>query len=172
MNTRKLLTIWGLAVLAVQAHADNPAMQGVFVNHNQSDVPIKAAIESATQEFNFVTRPIARSRLKKHSPAITRVEITQDTVISIKLGNTKPSHNIPGQPSVKWSRDDGEVFDVAMEWHGATLVHTFVSEEGKRVNRYSLSPDGQQLMMDVTLTGPQLKRAVKYMLTYAREPAQ
>lgn len=171
MNYKNIIGAIALLIAGV-AQAENPVMQGMFVNANQSDAPIKAAIESATQEFNFVTRPIARSRLKKHSPAITRVEITQDTIISIKLGNTKPSQHAPGQPSVKWSRDDGEVFDVTMEWHGPTLIQTFKSEEGTRVNRYSLSPDGLQLMMDVTLTGPQLKRVVKYMLTYTREVAR
>jgi len=158
-----------LLMLSSVALPESPALQGVFVNPAQADAGIDSAIEAATQDFNFVTRPIARSRLKKHSPAIKRVEIRQGAGIEIKLGDAKPSRHAPGQAPVKWVRADGESFDVTMEWQGEALVQTFVSEEGRRVNRYELSPDGQRLTMDVSLTGPQLKRPVKYTLTYTRE---
>jgi hypothetical protein len=158
-----------LLIASPAALAQNPSLTGVFVNPAQSMANIEKAIEVATKEFNFVARPIARSRLKKHSPPITRVEIEQGPAITIKLGDAKPTIHSPGQPPIKWVRPDGEVFNVTMQWQGATLLQTFESEEGTRVNRYSLSADGQQLTMDVTLTGPQLKRAVKYVLTYTRE---
>jgi hypothetical protein len=169
MTLRKLLTIWGLAALAIQARADNPAMQGVFVNPSQSDAGIKAAIDAAAREFNFVTRPIARSRLKKHNPVLHRVEVKQGTAIEITLADAKPSAHTPGQPPVKWTRPDGEVFDVTMAWQGATLIQTFKSEEGTRVNRFSLSPDGNVLSMDVSLSGPYMQREMKYMLTFKRQ---
>jgi len=169
MNGLQIIaTLWLLAA-GQFALAQNADLQGVFVNPTQSEAGIKAAIESATQEFSFVTRPIARSRLKKHSPAIKRVEITQGEAISIALGHTKPSRHVPGQPPVPWVRDDGEVFEVTMEWQGAALVQTFVSPEGRRTNRYSLSDGGKELSMEVTLTGPQLPRALRYTLTYRRE---
>ena len=156
-------------LLAGASRADNPALQGVFVNPAQSDASIQAAIEAAAKDFNFVARPIVRSRLKKHNPVLYRVEIKQDGVITITLANAKPSTHTPGQPPVKWTRPDGEVFDVWMEWQGATLIQTFKSEEGTRVNRYDLSGDANKLAMDVVLTGPQLKKPVKYLLTFARE---
>jgi len=169
MNPSKIIGVSWLLAANQLALAQNADLQGVFVNPTQSEAGIKAAIDSATQEFSFIARPIARSRLKKHSPAIKRVEIAQGQAISIKLGGTKPSQHTPGQPPVKWRRDDGEVFDVTMEWQGAVLVQTFVSPEGQRVNRYFLSADGKALSMEVTLSGPQLSRAVRYTLTYLRE---
>jgi hypothetical protein len=169
MNYKQSIGVLLLIAMSPGVLAQNPALTGVFVNPAQSSKSIEAAIEVATKEFNFVARPIARSRLKKHSPAITRVEIGQGDAITIKLGDAKPTIHSPSQPPVKWTRPDGEVFNVTMQWQGATLLQTFESEEGTRVNRYSLSADGQQLMMDVTLTGPQLKRAVKYMLMYTRD---
>jgi hypothetical protein len=169
MNYKNLIGATVLLAMSPIVLAQNPSLAGVFVNPSQSSAGIEAAIESAVREFNFVARPSARSRLKKHNPVVQRVEIKQDVLIAITLANAKPTAHTPGQPPVKWTRPDGEVFDVTMEWQGATLIQTFKSEEGTRVNRYSLSADGQQLMMDVTLTGPQLKRAVKYMLTYTRD---
>ena len=172
MNYKKSIGTIVMVAMSSTVLAQNPAITGVFINPSQASASIEAAIEVAIKEFNFVARPIARSRLKKHNPVLQRVEIVQGELIAITLANAKPTAHRPGQPPAKWTRPDGEVFDITMAWQGATLIQTFKSEEGTRVNRYSLSPDGQQLMMDVTLTGPELKRAVKYMLTYARDAAR
>ena len=60
-----------------------------------------------------------------------------------------------GQP-VKWTREDGEVFDLSTEWQGQRLVQTFRAEDGTRTNTYSISADGRVLTMHVVLRSPRL----------------
>jgi hypothetical protein len=70
--------------------------------------------------------------------------------------------------AVKWTREDGETFDVSGKVAGSTLTQTFVAEDGKRVNVYTLSPDGKTLTMNVTVTSPRLPKPLNYKLVYRR----
>ena len=54
-----------LAMVMTTTHAEEPLWLGAFTNEKQSKDGIDAAIETAVAKMNFVTRPIARSRLKK-----------------------------------------------------------------------------------------------------------
>jgi hypothetical protein len=151
---------------AVQAQDANLA--GVFTNPNQSEEPIKQAIESGASQFGFLARPIARSRLKKINPNITRVEIEDSGgAFTITLGQSKPSAARPGGPSVKWTKDD-ETYDVSLAWHGTTLVQTFVAPDGTRINRYTLSADGHSLAVQIAFSSRMLKRPVSYTLNFKR----
>lgn len=152
------------------AEAEDAMLQGVFVNPTQPEAPIKAAIETAVKDFNFIARPIARSRLKKTNSPIKRVEIGRNgKAVAIGLDSNKPIATEPGAAPIKWKRDDGEVFDVSTEWQGPALVQTFVAPDGKRVNHYSLSADGMTITMHVTLTSPQLDVPVQYDLHFKRQ---
>ena len=153
------------------AAREGPA--GVFVNPLQSEEPIRTAIEAALKDFNFLTRPFARSQLKKDNPVIKSVAITHgEKAVTITLGPSAPNTTEPGRSAVKWIRPDGEVFDVSTAWEGATLVQTFVASYGKRVNRYTLSADGTALALRVTLSSPQLKKPLEYQLSFNREMAR
>jgi hypothetical protein len=152
------------------AGAQERSIQGVFVNQSKSDEAIRIAIDAAVKDFNFIARPIARSRLKKTNPLITRIEIAHTgNAVSIQLDKSKPTVTEPGKPPIKWTRDDGEEFDVSTDWKAGTLQQSFVAPDGTRTNRFSISPDGSILTVDVTLTSPQLKAPVNYRLVFARE---
>jgi len=151
---------------------DDVDPRGVFVNPAQSEEPIESAIEAATKDFNFLARPIARSRLKNVSPVIKRVEIRRiGPSYVITLGTASPTTTVPGGPSVQWNSDDGDVLDVSTEWQDGILVQIFVAQDGKRFNRYTVAPDGT-LVMDVTLTSPELQQPLRYQQTFQRETAQ
>jgi hypothetical protein len=179
MNRARLASGSLIAVLCVAltggrvARADAPALQGVFVNAAQPEQGIDAAIDAAVRSFNVAARAIARSRLKRVNVALNRVEVARhDAEITITLGSNTPSTATPGHGPAKWTRDDGEIVDVTLEWQGATLVQTVTSGESKRVNRFDLSPDGNTLTLAVTVTGPQLQTPVQYQLTFRREGAR
>jgi len=48
------------------------------------------------------------------------------------------------------------------------LAQTFTSADGRRVNDYSLSPDGRTLTMQVTETSPRLSQTIAYKQVYRR----
>ena len=77
--------------IATAAHADDPSLQGTFLNEQQSAQPIETAIETAVAKMNFIKRPIARSRLKKTNEAHRRVEIGFGSgQISVAFDGRKP----------------------------------------------------------------------------------
>ena len=130
---------------------------------------IDTAIETGIAPMNLVVRPFARSRLHKITTPYPRIDIdsTNDTVTIVADPRTPVRTTLDGKP-IPWSREDGETFNVSGRWDGATFEQTFVSGTGRRVNRYSMSPDGNSLSMQVTITGGGLPGAVRYQVVYQR----
>lgn len=151
-----------------QSLAQEETLEGVFVNDGQTSEIIESAIETGIAKMNFITRPIARSRLKKTNPSYQRIDISRTAdQISVQFDNGKPVLMPADGRSAKWTRADGEVFDVSGNWQGSQLVQTFAAGDGQRINTFSLAPDGK-LTMQVTLSSTQLPAAVKYTLTFKR----
>jgi len=164
---RRLLLTLIVSVAAV-VHADNPALQGTFVNEQQSAKTIETAIEATVAKMNFIKRPIARSRLKKTNEAHRRVEIgIGRSEISVAFDGRKPVQMPADGSTIRWTREDGETFDVNAAWDGDRLVQTFKAEDGTRANAFSVTADGH-LTMQVTLTSPQLDQPLVYALTFSR----
>jgi hypothetical protein len=157
-----------LACVAFAAHADSAALQGTYVNEQQNAKAIESAIETTVARMNFIKRPIARSRLKKTNSAHRRVEIQIGSdQISVAFDGNKPVQMPANGSTIRWTREDGETFDVNAAWDGDRLVQTFKAEDGARANAFSVGADGR-LQMVVTLTSPQLDQPLVYTLTFAR----
>ena len=150
------------------ARAQEPLWAGVFENRDQSSDGIEAAIETAVAKMNFIKRPVARSRLKKTNEAHKKIVITQQAnVISVAFDDRKPVQMPADGRPIKWTREDGEVFDVSVEATSEALVQTFKAEDGQRVNTFTAN-DAGQMTMEARLTSPQLSTPVIYTLLYRR----
>ena len=151
--------------------AQNATLEGTFTaSTTEGQQQIERAIESAVAKMNFVTRPIARGRLKKTNPAYQRIRIAQEgPQLSIQFDERAPLQVPADGRSVKWTREDGEVFDVNATREAGAMTQTFKAEDGERINRFSLSPDGNALTLEVTITSPRLPAPVKYALKYQRQ---
>jgi hypothetical protein len=157
-----------MACVAFGVHADSASMQGTYVNEQQSAKAIESAIETTVAKMNFIKRPIARSRLKKTNSAHQRVAIRIGTSeISVAFDGNKPVQMPADGSTIRWTREDGETFDVNAAWDGERLVQTFKAEDGARANAFSVGADGR-LQMVVTITSPQLDQPLVYTLTFAR----
>jgi len=145
------------------------ALQGTYVNATQPDDTIDRAIEAAVAKMNFIKRPIARGRLARTNPLYGRIEISQSAAeIRVRFDDGNPVVMPLDGASIKWTRADGEVFDVSANLQESQLIQTFKAGDGQRVNHFSLGPDGSTLTLQVTLSSPQLPEPVKYTLTYRR----
>jgi hypothetical protein len=122
----RTLLLMLLVSVAAESQADDPALQGTFVNEQQSVATIETAFDG-------------------HKP----VQMPAD-------GST-----------IRWTREDGETFDVNATWDGNRLVQTFKAEDGTRANAFSVGADGR-LTMQVTLTSPQLDQPLVYTLPFSR----
>ena len=144
-------------------------MRGTFtVNRQQSD-DVNRAIETAVSRMSFVTRPIARGRLRRTNTVYNRVVINYTTAQVSTTFDKRRAVESPanGQP-VPWTREDGEKFQLSTSWENGRLVQTFRAEDGSRTNTYSISPDGRTLTMHVTLRSPRLTSPLEYNLVFNR----
>jgi len=164
------VVVMTLGLVHQRASAQSTAIEGTFTAANASQQQIDEAIESAVSQMNFVTRPIARGRLKKTNPAYQRIRIERaQSEISIQFDERQPVQMPADGHAVKWTREDGEVFDVSATTDSGALLQTFKAEDGQRTNRFSLSADANTLTLEVTITSPRLPAPVKYALTYLRQ---
>ena len=152
---------------ALAAMANDPSgLSGTYgyVPDQSSDVP--RAIEKAVEKMSFIKRPIARGRLAKTNTPYQRVRIEMGaSEVEITFDDRKPIlMPINGRP-IKWTRDDGEVFDVSATLDGSKLVQTYKAEDGTRVNAFSKDSSGS-LRLEVEVSSPQLPRPLKYVLVY------
>jgi len=163
-----ILTFAAAAPAPTRAQA--PALDGSYAFTAEGSDDINRAIDQGVASMNFVTRPIARSRLRKVNVPYRTLRISQTPAQVTTIPDSRTPVVSPSDgTTVKWRREDGEVFDVSTSWEGASLRQSFKADDGQRVNVYSLSPDGRTLTMHVTVTSPRLPKPITYALKYARQ---
>jgi hypothetical protein len=164
-----LLPLLAAFALPAAAHAQESTMRGTFTLNRQQSDDVNRAIETAVSRMSFVTRPIARGRLRRTNTAYNRVVINYtQTEVSTTFDQRRPVESPANGQPVKWTREDGEKFDLSTEWQNGRLVQTFRAEDGSRTNTYTISPDGRTLTMNVTLRSPRLTSPLEYKLVLNR----
>lgn len=164
-----LLALAALALPLAAANAQESSMRGTYTLDRAHSDDINRAIESAVGKMSFITRPIARGRLRRTNNAYQRVVVSyNDTEVSTTFDQrraiTSPANGTP----VQWTREDGEKFQLSTEWQGQRLVQTFRAEDGTRTNTYNLSADGRTLTMHVVIRSPRLSGPLEYNLVFNR----
>lgn len=154
-----------------RAWADNPRLAGDYRLDSAASDDLPALVEKTVDEMNVFKRFFARRRLLHTNPAHAQVGIrlAADSVNVLRKG-LPPIHVPLGGQLVDWSREDGEHFRVACVWEGDVLAQRFLAEDGDRMNRYRLSPDGHTLTLEVRITSPRLSAPFTYRLIYRRLP--
>ena len=174
-STLARLTVLAVALVAAPAsiaplQAQSAPIQGTFVYVAQGSDDINAAIDNAVRRMNFVTRPIARGRLRKTNEVYNVIRFNNSaTQVSVTIDQRAAIVSPASGAAVKWTREDGEVLDLATRWTNGALEQSFTAEDGKRVNTYTLSPDGNGLSMQVTITSPRLAAPLRYTLRSRRQ---
>lgn len=163
------LAFMAVAVLGTPVSAQDRPLDGSYTYVEAESDAIKPAIERAVARMNFITRPIARGRLTRTNQPYQSLTIRQsDGQISIITDQRAPIVSPADGSPVKWTREDGEVFDVTTRRAGGGLEQTFIAEDGQRRNVYVLGADGSTLEMRVTVTSPRLAQPLTYTLRYRR----
>ena len=149
--------------------AEPHAMSGTYKYVPGQSGDVSQAIDKAVEKMNFIKRPIARGRLTKTNVPYQRIRIDLNaSEVDIAFDERKPIHlSVDGKP-IKWTREDGETFDVSATLDGNKLTQTYKAKDGTRVNVFSLDPDGS-LHLHVEVSSPQLPEKVEYALVYRRE---
>jgi hypothetical protein len=151
------------------AEEQKSGLDGTYILDETGSDNINGVIETAVEKLNFVTRDIARGRLEKLNPAYRKVAITSSpSEISVTVDNKPPLRTPAKGAPVAWVGPDGRKVNASMQLAGRRLEQTFTSADGRRVNDYTLSPDGRTLTMQVTETSPRLSQPITYTQVYRR----
>jgi hypothetical protein len=149
--------------------AQSAGLDGTYILDETDSDNITDVIEHAVGKLNFLTRDIARGRLQKLNPAYRELAITSSpNVISVTVDNQPPLRAPTKGSPVAWVGPDGGKVNVSMQLVGERLEQTFTSADGRRVNDYTRSPDGQTLTMQVKETSPRLSQTIAYKQVYRR----
>jgi hypothetical protein len=155
------------------AMAAPPSLQGTYTLVPEQSDDVGQAIQNTVAQLNFLFRPIARGRLTKTNKPYQRVILSlSPDEISIITDLRAPIKTNPAGAPIKWTREDGEIFDVSTVWDGTTLKQTFAAEDGQRVNEYRATEDGQGMTLQVTVSSSRLKEPLRYRLAYKRVAAE
>jgi hypothetical protein len=149
--------------------AQDSALDGTYILDQTDSDNIDEAIETAVGKLDFVRREIARGRLEKLNPAYHKVAITSSpNEISITVDNQPPLRTPAKGTPVAWAGPDRGKVNASMQLAGRRLAQTFTSADGRRINDYTLSPDGRTLTMQVKETSPRLSQTITYKQVYRR----
>src|SRR5262249_29627147 len=119
------------------AAAQKFGLDGTYIlDESQSD-NMNEVIEDAVGKLNFLTRDIARGRLKKLNPAYRQLPITSSpNEIPVPVDNQPPLRTPAKGAPVAWVAPDGEKVDASVQLAGRRFAQTFTSADGRRVNHY------------------------------------
>jgi len=142
--------------------AQESGLDGTYILDETDSDNVNEVIDDAVGKLNFLTRDIARDRLKKLNPAYHQVVITSSpNEISVTVDNQRPLRTPAKGAPVAWVGPDGGRVNARMQL-------AFTSVNGRRVNDYTLSPDGRTLTMQVTETSLRLSQTITYKQVYRR----
>jgi hypothetical protein len=149
--------------------AQESSLDGTYVLDQTDSDNINEVIETAVGKLDFVRRDIARGRLEKLNPAYHKVAITSSpNEISVTVDDQPPLRTPAKGAPVAWVGPDGGKVNASMQLAGRRLEQRFTAADGRRVNDYTLSPDGRTLTMQVTETSPRLPQTITYKQVYRR----
>src|SRR6266404_2177382 len=135
---------------SILAAAPESGLDGTYILDETDSDNINGVIENAVAKLNFPTRDMARGRLKKLNPAYRHVAITSSPdEIGVTVDNEPPLRTPAKGAPVAWVGPDGGKVNASMQLAGRRLAQTFTSADGRRVNDYTLSPNGRTLTMQV-----------------------
>lgn len=150
--------------------ADGPeVVAGVYAFVPDASDDVEEAIDEAVADMNFITRRIARGRLRSTNEIPERITITvAGDDVAIQQDERTPVEAPADGVPVDWISEDGEALEVSVTWDAPVLGQTFVAEDGQRMNTFELDEDGQTLTMRVTVSSPRLPNDLTYRLVYER----
>lgn len=149
-----------------------PQLQGTYTLDAAASDNVRKAIEITVRGMRWPRQGFARNRLQKTNlPPYQRVVIQLEpsiTGVSITTDKRAPIRTSADGTPIDWTREDKEKFKVSTVLKCGPLEQTFKSEDGQRVNTYSISADGKTLIIHVSVTSDRLPRPLTYKLVYKR----
>ncbi len=128
-----------------------------------------SAIEPVVKKMSWVSRGIARSRLRKGNLPTQEMRILIDAGAIHIVRPGRPTVAAPADGrSQKWKSSDG-VFDVTHAFKDGRLIQTIDGKNSHSTNEFVLAGDGVTLTVHTRITSPRLPGAVVFRMTYRKK---
>lgn len=136
--------------------------------NSQEEEARRAAIDRGVERMSVFIRSTARNRIS------ATTQILGSYSFSFEAGKIRV--RAQGRPEML-SGENGEPVDyvyngkrseLTQRLVGDRISQTFVSEDGRRENEFTISRDGQVLTLTVTVSSPRLSVPVVYRLSYKK----
>lgn len=173
--------VFAVALGLLAANATHAAAQqteasfrGTFVRDADAGDSMKKIVDMGMSKLGSAYRiwPIstqARKRLENTNKPYAWIQFVPDAGTTVTTTTDQWKLTTPKNGRLEdWSRDKDDQIDVTTRWQSGRVEHAFDAEDGRRVNVYTLSPDGNTLFMDVTVTSPKLDSPLTYRMVYRR----
>lgn len=168
-----LFTLALLALGAPGLQAQEPQLRGTYVLDERASDTMDQIVERGMARLGRIYNvwPIsgqAKKRLEETNRPYAWVQLVpQGDRLLVKTDSyelTTPANGtLPD-----WERSPGDLIDVTTRTRDGRIEQSFDAEDGRRVNVFTLSPDGRTLTMDVTVTSPKLDGPLAYRLVFTR----
>jgi hypothetical protein len=148
-----------------------PDLTGTWILDTRPSDDVERKIDELVKKMTFGSGKARRSFSATNLPSPSRLTIAQtstDVTITTDADGaiTRP---VDGAPS-PWKRKDGTKVMVSNRWVAGALQRTFRTDDGERVNTFTLGSDATTLTMDVVVKGKSwfLPGPLVYKLVYRR----
>lgn len=173
-----VLTVAFSSVGAGLAHADSASNRKsvvdkvlgchAFAGGDKERKALAEAIDEVASDFNFVLRPIVRSRLEEANPVIERLCLARrGDAVTVSLDERKYSAPLSGKP-VKVTGITGDELALHLKVGKTSLWQIFQGDEGGRINGFGSTESGN-VEMKVRVFSERLPRDLIYTLTYSHK---
>ncbi len=164
MNLRLLALAPALVISATAA--DQDAFLGTWTQLGRVDPG--PSIQDAIEHMPFLERSWAQYRLTSVNPLYEKLVIAKEGDGLTMQMDARPALHLSLTKATPWTREDKETFQVTMKIEGKKMTQTIQGKDGKRVNTFTLGPDGKTLRMAVEVTSHKLQHAVKYEILFTK----
>jgi len=141
------------------------APTGTFTLSQTPDLP--QGIKQATEGVPFLIKGMVEKRLADVNPTYRSVVLSHDaSSVSIQFDGSSPVR-VPLKGGTAWTCEHGETFWVYASASPSQIVQTYKAKDGERTNEFTLSPDGNSLLLKVSVRSPKLSKVLYYSLVYS-----
>ncbi len=128
------------------------------------------AINRVVDRMNLFIREIARGEIHRRIEPEQRIRfaLRGAQTLALSLDEWGPVEVAVGGAPLRTRGSTGENVALTVRYGGGRLVAHSATPRGSRTNVFSLSADGERLLMSVRITSDQLPDHIRYRLTYRR----
>lgn len=166
--------------VATPADASAPAPPGarerfvgatfVYAGDASETAAIESAVEYGIEDFNFITRPIARGRLRATTRPYPSLRVS---FVDGRIEVAAPGYHTFSSPddgtAAAWVNLEGDTTSLQQRIAASNRITQAIStSQGGRNNVLILSPDNRTLTVRSTVHSPRLTHSIVFSLTYRR----